>query len=246
MENNTIPKQIIDNIPENLFYHSKTRKKMKLFYNDLYKIISEKIKKKENLINIKKDLFILLKNSFSDIYQYFYINNNFQNLEIFLFYLSNQIENKISKLVENYKSFDYVSNESEINKMKNNNNNIRDDIQNFIISFYDFFEDELTIDYEDIINSIIEANKINITQKNISDKQNKMKEEVNNSFLLSILKIINLINNISLAKNEFVNIFTEGIKGPNSNYYCLNDMGFWIIKIIEEIIKIKNFVLLVI
>ena len=79
MENNTIPKQIIDNIPENLFYHSKTRKKMKLFYNDLYKIISEKIKKKENLINIKKDLFILLKNSFSDIYQYFYINNNFQN-----------------------------------------------------------------------------------------------------------------------------------------------------------------------
>ena len=242
MENNTIPKQIIDNIPENLFYHSKTRKKMKLFYNDLYKIISEKIKKKENLINIKKDLFILLKNSFSDIYQYFYINNNFQNLEIFLFYLSNQIENKISKLVENYKSFDYVSNESEINKMKNNNNNIRDDIQNFIISFYDFFEDELTIDYEDIINSIIEANKINITQKNISDKQNKMKEEVNNSFLLSILKIINLINNISLAKNEFVNIFTEGIKGPNSNYYCLNDMGFWIIKIIEEIIKIKNFV----
>ena len=242
MENKTIPKQIIDNIPENLFYHSKTRNKMKIFYNNLYKIISEKIKKKENLINIKKDIFILLKNSFPDIYQYFYIENNFQNLEVFLFCLSNQIELKISKLIENYTSLDFVSNDSEINKMKNNQNNKKDNIQNFFISFYDFFEDELTMDYEDIINSIIEANSVNITQKNIRDKQSKFKEEVNNSFLLSIIKLINLINNISIAKNEFSNIFTEGINGPNSNYYCLKDMGFWIIKIIEEIIKIKNFV----
>ena len=230
MENKTIPKQIIDNIPQNLFCYPKTRNKLKIFYTDLQKIIIEKIKKKETIINIKKDLYILLKNSFSDIYQYFYLENNFQNLELFLFCLSNQLENKISKIVEDY------------NKMMNNQNKINETIENFIISFYDFFEDELVINYEDIINSILEANNTNMTKKNISEKQMKIKEEINNSFVLSLIKVINIINNISISKNEFVNIFTEGINGPNSNYFCLNDMGFLIIKIIEAIIKIKNIV----
>ena len=114
MENKTIPKQIIDNIPQNLFCYPKTRNKLKIFYTDLQKIIIEKIKKKETIINIKKDLYILLKNSFSDIYQYFYLENNFQNLELFLFCLSNQLENKISKIVEDYNKM--MNNQNKINK----------------------------------------------------------------------------------------------------------------------------------
>ena len=241
MENKTIPKQIIDNIPKNLFYHTKTRKKMKFFYNDFYKLIKEKEKKKENLSNIKKDLYLLLNNTFPDICPYFYIEKNLNNLEVFLFCLCNQIENQISKIVEGYKSFDLVINELELNIMMSSQNKDNDTIQSFLISFYDFFEDELIINYEDIINSVVEANNISKTQKN-DEKQIAEKEEINNSFLLSIIKIINLINNLSIANNEFINIFTEGMNGPNANYFSMNDMGFLIIKIIEAILKIKNFV----
>ena len=85
MENSSIPKEIIKNIPPNLFYHSKTRKKMKLFYQEFRKLINEKAKKKESLINIKKDLFLLQKKLFPDIYNYFYNENNFDNLEIYIY-----------------------------------------------------------------------------------------------------------------------------------------------------------------
>ena len=241
MENKSIPKQIIDNIPKNLFHSAKTRKNMKIFYNDLYQLITEKIKKKDNLINIKKDLFLLLKTNFPTIYQHFYYENHCQNLEIFLFCLCNQIENQISKIVEGYKSFDIILNELNMNIMFNNQNNKIDIIQSFLISFYDFFEDELIINNEDIINTIVEEN--NIKNNNKNEKQNKIKEEINNSFLLSLVKIINLINNLGVAKNEFCNIFTEGMNNPNANYFSMNDMGFLFIKIIESILKIKNFVL---
>jgi hypothetical protein len=48
------------------------------------------------------------------------------------------------------------------------------------------------------------------------------------------------LNDISIANEEFKNIFTEGIKSPTSNYFCLNDLGFLMIKIIESIIKISE------
>ena len=242
MENNSISKEIIKNIPSNLFCHSKTRKKMKLFYQEFYSIISEKAKKKENLINVKKDLFLLMKKNFPDIYQNFFLGNNFENLEIFIFCLCNQIENQISKIVEGYKSFDLVLNQLELNIMMNNQNNKKDIIESFLISFFDFFEDELVITNEDIINSIIEINNDKNQQKNNDEKRKKQKEEINNSFVLSLIKMVNLINNLYIAKNEFNNIFTEGMNNPNANYFSLNDMGFLLIKILETIIKIKNFV----
>ena len=243
MENSSIPKEIIKNIPPNLFYHSKTRKKMKLFYQEFRKLINEKAKKKESLINIKKDLFLLQKKLFPDIYNYFYHENNFDNLEIYIYCLCNQIENQISKIVEGYKSFDLILNELELNIMMNNQNKKDDIIESFIISFYDFFEDELVINNEDIINSVIDINNSAKQQKNNDDKQFKQKEEINNSFLLSIIKIVNMINNLYLAKNEFTNIFINGMNGPNSSYFSLNDMGFLLIKILEAILKIKNFVI---
>jgi len=211
MENNSISKEIINNIPPNLFYHSKTRKKMKLFYQDLRKVINEKAKKKESLINIKKDIFLLQKKLFPDIYHHFYLGNNFENLEIYIYCLCNQIENQISKIVEGYKSFDLILNELELNIMMKNQNKKDDIIESFIISFYDFFEDELVINNEDIINSVIDINNSAKQQKNNDEKLSKQKEEINNSFLLSIIKVVNIINNLYIAKNEFANIFTEGM-----------------------------------
>ena len=243
MENFSISREQLANIPPNLFCHSKTRKKMKLFYKELYRLVNEKFKKKENVTNIKKDMLLLQKKYFPDIYHFFYSGNNYDNLEIFIFCLCNQIENQLSKIVEGYKSFDLVLNESELNKMMNNQDKKIDIMENFIISFYDFFDDELVINNEDIINSIIEANNTNNKQIDSDEKLKNQKEEINNSFLLSLIKLVNLINNLYIAKNEFSNIFTEGMKGPGSNYFPLNDMGFLIIKILETIIKIKTYVI---
>ena len=64
MEKNCISKEIIDNIPPNLFSHSITKRKMKIFFHDFHKIINEKSNRKENFQNIKKDLFLLQKNIF--------------------------------------------------------------------------------------------------------------------------------------------------------------------------------------
>ena len=244
MENNSIPKEILTNIPDNLFGHSKTKRKMKIFFQDFQKMINEKSKRKENLQNIKKDLFLLQKKYFPDIYHHFYHENNYDNLEIYIFCLCNQIENQISKIVAGYQSIDLVLNELELNIMINNKNKGKNTILSFLISFYDFFEDELIINNDDIMNSVIEINnKSTAQQKNNDEKLKKEKNDINNSFLLSLIKIINLINNLYIGKNEFNNIFKDGMNGPNSNYFSLNDMGFLIIKILEALIKIKNFVI---
>ena len=244
MEKNCISKEIIDNIPPNLFSHSITKRKMKIFFHDFHKIINEKSNRKENFQNIKKDLFLLQKKYFPDIYQHFYAGNNFENLEIYIFCLCNQIENQISKIVSGYQSFDLILNELELNIMINNKNKGKNTILSFLISFYDFFEDELVINNDDIMNSVIEINNKSTTQQKSNDeKLKKEKDEINNSFLLSLFKIINLINNLYIGKNEFNNIFSVGMNGPNSNYFSLNDMGFLLIKILEALIKIKNFII---
>ena len=237
MENQKITKEIINNIPQNLFLNSKTRKKMKLFYNELLKVINEKSKKKENPKNIKNDLFSLLKKIFPDIYHYFYTNKNYQNLEIFIYCLCNQLENQISKIVEGYRQFDLSLNELDINLMMNSQNKANNFIQSFLASFYDFFEDELVINYDDIINSIIEANNTPKQKNNKNDKR----DEINNSFLITIIKVINLINKLNIANDEFSHIFTEGMNTPNDIYSSLTDMGYLILKIIESVITLANF-----
>ena len=54
---------------------------------------------------------------------------------------------------------------------------------------------------------------------------------------MSLIKIINIINNLNIYEDEFKNIFTDILKG---NYSTLYDMGFLSIKIIESIIKIES------
>ena len=232
MELNKIPKEIIEKIPSNILYNTKARKETKLFYSELTKLINEKSKINENLVNIKNDIHLLIKKIFPDRYQYFYYENNLKSLEIFIFCLCNQLETQITKMAEGYTSFDFSINESNLDLFLDNNNKSKDIIPSFLISFYDFFEDELVINNEDVINTIIETNTF-IGDNNMN--QNKKKEEINNSFLLSIIRIINIINRLSICNDEFTNIFTDGIK---RNYYNFYDMGFLLIKIIESIIKV--------
>ena len=231
MENNKITKEILDKIPQNILYSNKSRKQIKQFHKELKKLISEKSKRNENLINIKKDIQFLITNIFPDKYKYFFYENNTQSLEIFIFCLCNQLEVQISKMVEGYKSFDFSLNDPDLNLIMDSQNKNKDIIPSFFISFYDFFEDELVINNEDVINTVIETNTIIEDNNNMN---NNKKEEINNSFLLSILKIINQINKLSIADDEFKNIFIDGMKGNYSNLY---DMGFLLIKIIESSIK---------
>ena len=240
MEINKIPKEVIDDIPSNLLNNSKTRKQIKQFYKELRLLINEKVKKKESLINIKQDIFLLIKKIFPDKYEYFYYQSNYQSLEIFIFCLCNQLEEKISKLVEGYRAFDFSLNDPDLNSIKDSENKNKDKIPSFFISFYDFFEEELVMNNEDIINTVIEANDIIDKSPNNNMKTSNQKEKINNSFLLSIIKIINNLNDLSIANDEFTNIFKEGIKSPTNNYFCLNDMGYLLIKIIESIIKIQE------
>ena len=158
MEKNKIPKEVIENIPHNILYTTKSRKQIKQFHQELNKIILEKSKLNNNLINIKNDILILIKNIFTEKYKYFYYENNPQSLEIFIFCLCNQLENQISKMVEGYKSFDFSLNDPDLNLIMDSQNKNKDIIPSFLISFYDFFEDELVINNEDVIDSIIETN----------------------------------------------------------------------------------------
>ena len=232
MEINKIPKEIIDKIPSNLLYSTKARKQIRQFHKELGRLINEKTKRNENLINIKKDIQLLIKNIFPDKYQYFLYENNTQSLEVFIYCLCYQFESQLSKMVEGYKSFDLYLNTPELGLMDQNKN--KDIIPSFLISFYDFFEDELVINNEDVINTVIEANTM---VDNNDIKTNNKKDEINNSFLLSIIKIINQINKLSIADEEFKNIFTDILRG---NYSYLYDMGFLLIKIIENIINIDS------
>ena len=240
MENKKITKEDIDKIPSNLFYNTKARNQIKQFYKELRLLINEKVKKKEKLTDLKNGIFLLIKKIFPDKFQYFYVGKDFQSLEIFIFCLCNQIEGQISRIVEGYRSFDFNQNNPDLNVIKDDKNKNNDKIPSFLISFYDFFEDELVINNDDIMNTVIEANKIIDKNNNTDMKKIAHKEEINNSYLLSIFKIINSLNDISIANEEFKNIFTEGIKTPTSNYFCLNDLGFLMIKIIESIIKISE------
>ena len=144
-----ITKEIIDNLPPNILCSSKERRQIKQFYKELRLLINEKVKKKESLVNIKQDIYMLIKKIFPNTYQNFYHQNNINSLEIFIFCLSNQLESQFSKMVEGYRSFDFNSSDDNENKNK---------ICSFLISFYDFFEDELVINNEDIINAVIENN----------------------------------------------------------------------------------------
>ena len=225
MENGKIPKEFIDKIPHNIFYSTKSRKQIKQFHKELGKLISNS-KRNENLINIKKDIYFLITKIFSDTNKYFFYENNTQSLEIFIFCLCNQLEIQISKIVEGYKSFDFTLSEPDLNIFIDCQNTIKDIIPSFFISFYDFFEDELVINNEDVVNTVIEVN-ITIEDNNIKNNQ---KEKINNSFLLSLIKILVQIYNLSIADDEFKNIFVN----EKENYINLYDMGFLLIKIIER------------
>ena len=48
-----ITKEIIDNLPPNIFCSFKERRQIKKFYKELLLLINEKVKKKESLVNIK-------------------------------------------------------------------------------------------------------------------------------------------------------------------------------------------------
>ena len=59
-----INKEIIDNLPPNILSSSKERKHIKQFYKELRLLINEKANKKKSLVNIKQDIYILIKNIF--------------------------------------------------------------------------------------------------------------------------------------------------------------------------------------
>ena len=54
MEINSLSKEYNDFTPSNIFQNKKAKKQLKQFHQELLKLINEKKKLNENLINIKK------------------------------------------------------------------------------------------------------------------------------------------------------------------------------------------------
>ena len=142
--------------------------------------------------------------------------NNF-NYELFIYVLLEIIKQRLSKIIKNAKSIE----NSLFHKInKNTIKKIQSIIINFIISFYDFYENDSSYtNNDDIIEIIINKNII-----------------LEDSFLISCTKIILVLYN-NINKEKIKNIFNENLKENSS---LIKELTLLLIKIINTLIIIKK------
>ena len=174
----------------NELYDTHLKLQLKLFYKKLKLIVNKKainVKGQSKLIEFKKQIIDLIKNEFKDKYALFFGAGEEIDLQLFIEYLCQLFESIMKKMVEGYNIFEKIDKNQLllISKTKNQ-------ILSFLLSFYDFYENELIINNEEIVAQII----------------NK-KNDLEDSFLLSLIKTVNLLNIPYITKNEFINIFKE-------------------------------------
>jgi hypothetical protein len=95
-------------------------------------------------------------------------------------------------------------------------------IISFLISFFDFFEDELVISNEEIVAEIIDN-----------------RDNLDDSYLVILIKSINLLNFPSISKDEFINMFKLDKKQKIYTFKS-KDLGYFFLKIIELFFKIRS------
>ena len=205
----------------NELYDTHLKLQLKLFYKKLKLIVNKKainVKGQSKLIEFKKQIIDLIKNEFKDKYALFFGAGEEIDLQLFIEYLCQLFESIMKKMVEGYNIFEKIDKNQLllISKTKNQ-------ILSFLLSFYDFYENELIINNEEIVAQII----------------NK-KNDLEDSFLLSLIKTVNLLNIPYITKNEFINIFKEDKDISNGKILLYTkDLGYLLLKVIEFIFKIR-------
>ena len=203
-----------------LLYEQKIHSQLKQYYKDLKVLVSKRPinpKGKSELSQFKKKIINLIQDNFKDKFELFCTSGNEIDLQLFLEYLCQLLQKKLAKKVEGYKIFEKMDNNQLLILSKTKNN-----IISFLISFFDFFEDELTINNEEIVAEIIDN-----------------KNDLEDSFLIRLIKTVNLLNMPYITKDEFTNMF-KAEKKSKITYFNSKDLGYFLLKIIELFFKIRT------
>ena len=204
----------------NIFYDKKIQMQLKEYYKDLKLLLNKRPinpKGKSELSEFKKQIIDLIKDKFKDKFVLFCGVGDEIDLQLFIEYLCQLFESKMAKMIKGYNILEKTDNNQLLLLSKTKNT-----ILSFLISFYDFYEDELVINNEEIVAEII-----------------KNKNILEDSFIVALVKTVNLLNMPYITKDEFINIFKEDKKSKTIILYT-KDLGYLLLKIIEFVFKIRN------
>ena len=174
---------------------------------------------KSNLELFQKEQIIIsiITNTLSEKINYFKNDDNIFNYDLFLYALLEIIKQKLSNIIKNAKGID----NSLFHKInKNTIKKIQSIIVMFIISFYEFYENNPSYSrVDDIFETIINNNN-----------------NIEESLFISLIKIISIISN-NINKEKIKNIFIENLK---DNDALRKEMTYMLIKLINTLILIKK------
>ena len=173
-----------------LLNEQKTHSQLKQYYKDLKLLVSKRPinpKGKSELSQFKKKIIDLIKEIFKDKNDLFCSVGKEIDLQLFLEYLFQLLQKRITKIVEGYKLFEKIDNNQLLLVSKT-----KSTIISFLISFYDFYEDELVINNEEVVAEIIDN-----------------RENLEESFIIILIKTINLLNIPYITNDEFINMFNQ-------------------------------------
>ena len=202
---------------QNYFNDKKIESNLNQYYKELKILVSKRpinAKGKSELSKFKKKIIDLIKDIFKENALIFCGIGNEIDLQLFIEYLCQSFEIKMEKMVAGYNLLEKIDKDQLLLLSKTKNT-----ILSFLISFYDFYEGELVINNEEIVAEII----------------NK-KNTIEDSYIMALVKTVNLLNMPYITKDEFINIFKKDIKNKN----FAKNLGYLLLKIIEFIFKIKN------
>ena len=208
------------NLNNQLLKEQKTHSQLKQYYKELKILTSNRpinSREKSELTQFKNKIIDLVKNIFEDKYDLFCSIGTAIDLQLFLEYLGQLLQRNIAKIIEGYKLFEKSDNSQLLLVSKT-----KGTIISFLISFFDFYEDELVINNEEIVAQIID------NRDNLED-----------SFIITLIKTINLLNMPYITKYEFINMFKQDKKSKIFSFKS-KDLGYHFLKIIELFFKIRS------
>ena len=170
----------------------------------------------EAILQKEQKIFSIISTTLSEKVNYFITNQNTFSFELFIYVFFEKIRNILSKIVKNSKSIE----NSLFHKINRNTiKKIQSIIINFLISFYDFYENEKESNIDKIVETIINKNVV-----------------LEESYLLSYVKIILILNN-HIEPTIIKNVFNDKQKEFHS---LISEIIAMLIKIINLFIIIKK------
>ena len=179
------------NLPKDSINDPKTKKLIKNLSISLQNINNKNNNNNDNKDNkVINEINEIISNILSEKKELFINSKNLFDIKIFLFIVLNEFERQLKLILENVQNFD-LENPKQISS--------------FLNSFYDFYEEELVINSDDIKNEIIKNNKIS------------------DSFVVSLNKILNIIFKYE-SKEILLSLFQK-----ETEFY---DIGIFVLQIL--------------